>query len=148
MKRTFLFALAVAVISLMSLGVNNSDAKPGPKGKGPTVKSSPKSIHVNFYGHGHRGWREYCYYPSYGCYLFSDPITGQWYFWCDRLGQFLPISYLASYSPTTNGAAMLPPGTIPQTQLAAPMDSGAPTLPPGATLIPNNQTPPNGPTTP
>jgi hypothetical protein len=163
MKRTMLFVATLAITTLLSVTTGKSEATPPepPKEKAivtgnANVASKPgkgnvagkgnaaKGRRANAYVRGYRGFRNYCYYPAYHCYLFFDPATRQWYFWSDRTGQFLPVNYITAYPPLTSGANLLPPGTIAGAPLGGAVTNpigatgaaGVPALPPGATAIP------------
>src|SRR5262249_42600499 len=47
------------------------------------LKHGTKFEQGYFYkGKYHDHWSHYCWYPSYGCYLYYDPCVYTWYYWC------------------------------------------------------------------
>ena len=140
MRRIILTIAAVAVAGLLSAnadlqagpkgGKGSSGAKSskGSKGSGGATKGSKgnkgssgkkgsssshhDSHHRHSYHRDYRGWSRYCWFPSYGCYGFYDPAYDGWYYWYEPAGEFQPIEMMTTNAPTTNGAAMLPPGAV------------------------------------
>ncbi len=60
-----------------------------------------KSGYVAYRGLKHRHWSGRCYSRAWGCWLWLDPCTGGWYYWCGGRGYFLPVRYLSTCEPTT-----------------------------------------------
>src|SRR5258707_13814206 len=101
MKRILLIIAVVAATAFLSVAANTSEASPPPN------KGLNKGVNVNVNVRGARVRRSYAYYAPYSCYLFFDPISRQWYFYSDRLHQFLPLSLILANPPLTNGAPFL-----------------------------------------
>jgi hypothetical protein len=70
-------------------------------------KFGTKFEHGYFYsGKYHDHWSHYCWYPSYGCYLYYDPCVYSWYYWCAPAYCYYPVSYVpyGTYAPAENAA--------------------------------------------
>jgi hypothetical protein len=131
MNRFLSIVAAVALTGVLGLGTDlRATAKPGAGGKSSASKSAGKSAQhsnnhqlatthqgktssVRFHVRGYRGWRSYCWFPTYGCYGFYDSTCQGWFYWYEPSDQFLPIDTIDTLPPGTSGADLLPPGAVP-----------------------------------
>jgi hypothetical protein len=121
--RQFIRNAAVMAVILAAAGTALAGGKSGPKNSGSSGNSSqPISLYKNgsqnksmnysskspycfkfsncyCYRHGYWGWSSTCYSASYGCNLYYDPTTGEWYYWCPAQGCYLPVSLWNTYQP-------------------------------------------------
>jgi len=131
MNRIIITAAALVFVCLVSCA-NDTQASGNsshPKKIVASTSSHPSNVnvHYTYFPRGYCSWRNYCWFGSYRCYgYFTD---GCWFYWCETLGGFMPISYMTLYPPTTMGTVPPSTGVAPAGVLptgAAPITS-APT---------------------
>ena len=61
-----------------------------------------KSFSHGYYypGKNHCHWTNYCWWPSFNCFVNWDPCTLCYYYWCPADNCFYPISYAQIVVPT------------------------------------------------
>jgi hypothetical protein len=46
-----------------------------------------------YYGRTHYHWSRQCWDTRYGCTCYFDPCCNCWYYWCEPVGCYYPVSY-------------------------------------------------------
>ena len=140
MKRSILIVAAFAFATLFCCG---TDSQASSRHASTRINiSHGRSINVPVFARDHR-FDSHCWFGTYRCTGYYCAADQQWYYWYEPTAQFLPISLMSLYPPTTPGVTVITrlpgvaavrvvPGVVP-----AGVVSGMPGLPPGASALPN-----------
>jgi len=143
--KTALWSLAIAVVAVtFTSEVASADggksgggksgsfgSKTGSSGSTKTFSSHGHNYSFHHYSRDYRGWSQYCWFPSYGCYGYYSSADLAWYYWYEPQHCYLPVTVINVYPPVNPGFA--PASPTAQTSINLP--SGATTIPTPAPAV-------------
>jgi len=92
----FLMSLSLSSVVVLALAA-------GAEAKGPSSGSKSGSHHSmsHNFKYGKDNFRySHCYWNSrYGCYCYTCPYDTCDYYWCERVGYYVPVTYIEELPP-------------------------------------------------
>jgi hypothetical protein len=119
----------------------------GKDGKSYKYVQCPSNLHHCCKHYDCCHWNHFCWFGSFGCCGYYCPIESCWFYWYEPFYCYLPVRYIEIYRPVQVAPVQQIVNVNTNTNVndingAAPVQTGIPALPPGASDVPAGFTPP------